>query len=281
MNNLAKGVARLLPRSVRNFLRAPGRALRWRWQQGQPAVSFSPVNGWSFRCPPSAVEGAFHLQLDDPPQVAEFAEFMRAINAYRSPLFFDIGCHFGLFSFAVVDRCGNASRAVAIDPSGLACAMVRRIAETNGWGSKIQVLCAAAGSQRGEIEMIDAGATSAGYFVLPTDQPARDRVRVPVRTIDDLAAEVGPPDLIKIDVEGFEGEVLAGAEKTLDQGRCLLFLEMHNRLMRDRNADPAAVLGQLAKFGYVHFSCAGNPVDERQILAEEIIRIVVCNQPPV
>lgn len=36
------------------------------------------------------------------------------------------------------------------------------------------------------------------------------RIEVDVRTLDDLIAEHGRPDFIKIDVEGFESEVLAG-----------------------------------------------------------------------
>ncbi len=275
MNNLLRQLARLLPRRLRNVLRAPGRALRWWWQDRQSDVQFSPGHGWSLRCPPRAVEGAFHLQLDDPPQVAEFSEFMEAISAFKNPFFIDIGCHYGLFSFALVDRCGPEAQAIAIDPSGSACAMVRRISAANGWVPRIQVQCAAAGDRVGELEMVDAGVMSAGYFVLPTDQPARDRVRVPVHTIDELVAKTGRiPELIKIDVESFEGEVLSGGENTLMSGNPLLFLEMHNRLMRDRGVDPAGVLALLRRFGYAQFACSGHKVGDAEILAPEIIRIV-------
>lgn len=253
--------------------------MRWWWQHQQPDIVFSPTDGWSLRCPKSAVEGAFHLQLDAPPQVAEFHEFLALIASFRDPLFFDLGCHFGLFSFAVLDRCGPNAGALAVDPSGTACAMVQRIASANGWNSRLRVLCAAAGRERGEIEMVDTGAMSSGYFVLPTDQPARDRVRVPVRTIDDLAEEAGTPQLIKIDVEGFEGEVLAGGERTLANGSCLLFVEFHNLLMRNRGVDPEGPLKTLARLGYADFSCAGKPVGKEQILATDIIRIVARRSP--
>lgn len=47
---------------------------------------------------------------------------------------------------------------------------------------------------------------------------------VPVRRLDDLA--VGPVDLLKIDVEGMEMAVLAGAETTIARDRPFLFIEI-------------------------------------------------------
>ena len=51
-----------------------------------------------------------------------------------------------------------------------------------------------------------------------------DKMPVPVRRLDDYSAELGLPraDLIKIDTQGFELNILAGAERTCRQAKALV-----------------------------------------------------------
>lgn len=56
----------------------------------------------------------------------------------------------------------------------------------------------------------------------------RQAIEVEMTTLDDFVASKGIEgiDLIKIDVEGFEAEVLKGARKTIEQHRPILFIEI-------------------------------------------------------
>ncbi len=276
MNSFVRRLGQRLPRRWRNHLKSPVRAVRWWWLARQPDRKYQPKGAeCSFLCPPLAVEHAFRLQFADPEQAAEFTEFRELIRPLRTPLFFDLGCHFGLFSHVLLARSKSSGRVLAVDPSGTACAMVRHIAAANGWTDRLEVLQAAVGGRTGELEMVDGGVMLAGYFMAASDQPPGDRIRVPQFTIDDLTQRAGrKPDLIKIDIESFELEALDGAHATLSGGQIPLCLEIHNRYLRERNADPRQVLAKVTALGYRHWTCAGQPITAEAILARDLVRIV-------
>jgi FkbM family methyltransferase len=71
---------------------------------------------------------------------------------------------------------------------------------------------------------------------------------VELRTLDDEQG-LKPPDLIKIDVEGFELEVLKGAGRTLER-KPDLFLEMHGADPEDKARRVGAIVNHLWGIGY-------------------------------
>ena len=71
---------------------------------------------------------------------------------------------------------------------------------------------------------------------------------VELRTLDDEQG-LKPPDLIKIDVEGFELEVLKGACRTL-RAKPDLFLEMHGADPEDKAQRAGAIVDHLWGLGY-------------------------------
>lgn len=72
------------------------------------------------------------------------------------------------------------------------------------------------GDSRGGVSMrTDCGANCGGYYVNHTGH-------IPTLTIDDFGADV---DAIHLDVEGFEGIALRGAERTIDRCRPVIMVE--------------------------------------------------------
>jgi FkbM family methyltransferase len=71
-----------------------------------------------------------------------------------------------------------------------------------------------------------------------------------------LADEMGfVPDIIKLDIESYEYEVLLGGLSWLETHRPRLFLELHWRLLEERNLSPRELLQKLSCLGY---RCHGN-----------------------
>lgn len=250
--------------------------MRWLSNDWRGPVDLALRPDWTFRCPRNAAERAFHLQLHDPPQVQEFDDFVAHVRGTGRVVLLDIGCHFGVFCFAALHYGGPGSRALGVDPSSEAHAMVDRIASLNGWSERVGFRQAAAGAEDGYLEMVETGLTGAGYVVLPKDHPQADRRKLPMLTVDHLASEMGePPTLVKVDVESFELDVLRGGRRTFAERGTPLFLEIHNAMMRDRGVDPRSVIQQLRDYGYQSFQIAGRELSDDALLGSGIVRVLV------
>jgi FkbM family methyltransferase len=207
--------------------------------------------GWTLRCPRNAAERAYHLQIFDPAQAREFDQFIEFVRTQGRVVLLDIGCHFGIFSFAAIRYGAPGSSALAADPSGEAERMVRRVSRMNRCEDRVQFVRAAAGASEGTIEMVETGCLGAGYVVQPRGHPPSDRRRIRLTTVDALSRELKePPTVFKIDVEGAEFDVLEGGRHVLGELHTPLFLEIHARMLRERGVNPSIVTRRLVDYGY-------------------------------
>jgi FkbM family methyltransferase len=127
--------------------------------------------------------------------------------------FVDIGANVGYYSM-LAHACG--AQVVAFEPDPLNAAIWRLNVSLNR-GEHCMRLCELGlGSIHGDMlfHRTAAGNTGRGGFLT---QDGVESLRVPVRRLDDLSTELGlrANAVWKMDVEGFEGEVLKGAERAL------------------------------------------------------------------
>jgi FkbM family methyltransferase len=181
---------------------------------------------------------------------------------------FDIGASYGAFSFVAAHFGGTA---VAVDPSPIAARLIRLQTRLNGYDKNIRIVQACVGDTIGETEMLSSGVFSDGYMRIARGRSSSELTKTKAVT---LADQFGPPTHIKIDVEGYEGAVARGAKRTLTRLAPLLFLELHNEMIRSEGGDPSCVLDDLAEMGYEMFSVGNVKIERSAILQMPICRLV-------
>ena len=280
MSTFKTAVRRTIPRSLRNWLRAPSLSLRVIGEEMAYQVRLRPRvtvrEDWSFRCHPT-VRRALLQQLDDPAQVTELDEFIGACEP--GMVLFDSGAHFGAFSLAAIRYGGAGVRVFAVEPSPFAVRLFQVQTRLSGPSDGVTLLHAAAAAEPGSHRMLPVGVLAYGYFVTPgDDRPDADLTTVEAVSIDSLAERYAVhPTHVKIDVEGFETAVLQGGEHVLSHhDGPSVFLELHRKVLREHGLPPGLPLELLGDYGYCDFREEGRPVLPEQVAQSEapIARIV-------
>jgi FkbM family methyltransferase len=134
-------------------------------------------------------------------------------------LVFDIGAHVGDRTAAF---CRLGCRVVAVEPQPPLVGLLRKF---YGHSPMVTIAPVAVAASPGEIELlINSGnptLTTASPMFVASAARARGwrrerwsrRLRVPAVTLDQLIERHGVPCFLKLDVEGFEGEALAGLSR--------------------------------------------------------------------
>jgi FkbM family methyltransferase len=137
----------------------------------------------------------------------------------RGDLVFDVGAHVG-DRVASFRRLG--CRVVAVEPQP---ALVTALKLLYGRSADVTIEATAVGRNAGTIELMintdnPTVSTASRQFVEAAreargwqEQRWSENIAVPMTTLDTLIARHGVPAFIKIDVEGFEAEALAGLTK--------------------------------------------------------------------
>ena len=136
----------------------------------------------------------------------------------------DVGANVGLYSIACARRVPRG-HVWAIEPDPRNATLLRRHAELNEVADRITVVQAAAGAESGSIGFAALGIPQA--YVEGVQSSDITPIRVPLVRLDETVPQA---DVIKIDVEGYEGQVLDGSTGLLDDGARrprLLVLEVH------------------------------------------------------
>lgn len=252
---LRRGVLALLPagqrarlRRLYETLRAPSAGASATFTaEGEMfavAIDGGPTIRFLVGCRPD-VERHF----TDREAAAELDRFMRRARA--SGVLFDVGANNGLFSL-IYCLMHPANRAIAFEPSPRLADLIQRLARLNGVDSRLQVVAKAVAETSEKRDLLLD--TRGGYVQSDQfDGTAHDgwqQTRIETTTLDAELDASARPTIVKIDVEGYEREVLLGASRVLAAVRPVIFLEVHLNYLQHRGILAVDVIRPLTACGY-------------------------------
>lgn len=160
--------------------------------------------------------GWYDHDWPEPPEIA----FLKGSRLRPGARVLDVGAHQCVVALMLAKNVGPTGSVVAVEANPHNCSAGERNCKLNGI-TNCRVLHAAAAQHSGTLTF-NRGANG------QVDDGTGDWGTMEVRavSIDDLAAEYGIPDVLFIDVEGFECEVLRGAHRTLASSPDC-FVEVH------------------------------------------------------
>lgn len=205
------GALRRLPVAMR------GKARLARWILGDlPEVRSCEIrhrDGTWIEVPGFGDSIAFFLLVDGVYEPREL-DWLRRI-ATGGTWVVDVGANVGALALPLAQARPDIAGILAVEASRPLAEMLERSRERAGAG-RVAVVNVAAGAGDGEAWFDPVSTSAFGQGFVSAEQ-GRGRCAVPLRSLDSLLAErrVDRVSVLKIDVEGYEADVLRGAQKLL------------------------------------------------------------------
>ena len=157
---------------------------------------------------------------------------------------YDVGANIGLYALWAARLVGPAGEVHAFEPVPRTAALLASFVSQNA-ADNVRVVQAAVGASGGTVSLATVPGASGLAQVAATGE-----VSAPMTTLDAYARRHRPPRLVKIDVEGHEVAVLAGARELLAEQRPAVVCEVIQRNLASSGATADDVRAELARSGY-------------------------------
>jgi len=152
----------------------------------------------------------------------------RFFHAYlrRGDTCIDAGANVGLLTLTASELVGDEGCVIAVEAHPRTCRYLLENLRLNH-GRNVRAYNAALAAAPGTLLFSEEAEDDTRHVV-----PSGPGLRVPAATLDSLTEAVGTVHLLKLDVEGYECEVLDGAERTLSMTQCVYFESFERQVQR-------------------------------------------------
>jgi FkbM family methyltransferase len=165
----------------------------------------------------------------------------------------DIGAYIGQYTLLAA-KYAPAGRVIALEPHPESYQRLLANITLNRLGN-VQALNLAAGQRAERVpQLLSDQPSSSG--LLPTGRSDDGVADVEVVPVDQIVREAALPrvDVMKVDVEGAEGQVVRGARETLSRFHPIVIVELDCEQERVFGDEPEEILGYLRDLGYAFYT---------------------------
>jgi FkbM family methyltransferase len=161
----------------------------------------------------------------------------------------DLGANIGYYALLEAAIMKDKGKIYAIEPFPPNYNLLKKNIELNSYENIIESYNIAISNKSGKDKMYMSKEHNLCNMM---QSNSTDFIEVQTSTLDDFLVDKQPPDLIRMDIEGFEYYVIDGMEKTLQNSKsCIMFIEIHPYQIYEKNLDYKKPLQKLFKYGFV------------------------------
>ena len=203
---------------------------------------------------------------------------------YKESIIFDIGSNVGAFSLKLAKTGINLGykdfKIYAFEPNkSIVDALIKNLTLNPDISKNVEICNFALGNNNGYCSLDFNENNSGGGRI--TEKVGAE---IPIKKIDTYVEEekIANVSFIKIDVEGFEPEVINGAEYTIQNHKPALFIEMTDDWFRERNTSCNEIIEKLKSWSYEIFfetSKGLSPLNHQEHILEKIPQYNILAKP--
>ena len=203
-----------------------------RKNKNEPLFSWSPIKKGLFNNKILYLPDEWGYKVITEEHESEIFDIIRS-TVGPDKVFFDIGCHYAWFSIAWLSSGGEFVE--AFEPSQVNGKIINETIKKNSYSSNLRLHDFALGDKAMTSKLYMFPGDSSRNYVQDSNSRTNfndsNRLKdIEIKSIDDLYYNdlLKKPDLIKIDVEGFEYRVIKGAKRLLKEISPKVVIEIHD-----------------------------------------------------
>lgn len=185
---------------------------------------------------------------------ANLATIILIMLPVDEPEICEVGSNIGA-SLLQIMKVKPRARVAAFEPSNRFLPFLKRNLELAGT-DRVEIFSSLVGRSKGMARLYN-NASSASVGQERPELKSRRKQSASMTTLDEMYHQRPRVDFIKVDTDGFDLEVLRGAEETLKRDAPVLYFELFPALLS--TPTPAADLAWLQSIGYSRFICFTPP----------------------
>lgn len=185
------------------------------------------------------------------------------LNSYikKGDVIFDVGANNGHTSLVFSQQIGNDGKIYSFEPDNINYKRAEKNIQLNNV-KNIQLLKYGIGSKSEKLKLFNIDESNLGMNRIMKDDSKYSYQEIDVISLDNFISSnnINKLNIIKIDVEGFEKEVLLGAENTIRQFKPIIYIEVNNNFLKEHQTSASEIYNFFKSISYTLYFAETNKV---------------------